>query len=48
MQEIWDILKTLDYSPLWISLKTSLAAAMPLRAMPQTSTRFPSTFMFMA
>ena len=26
MQEIWDILKTLDYSPLWISLKTGLVA----------------------
>jgi len=26
MQEIWDILKTLDYSPLWISLQTGLVA----------------------
>jgi len=26
MQEIWNILKTLDYSPLWISLKTGLVA----------------------
>ena len=26
MQEIWDILKSLDYSPLWISLKTGLVA----------------------
>ena len=28
MQEIWDILKNLDYSPLWISLKTGLVATM--------------------
>ena len=27
-------------------LKSSLAAAMPLRAMPQTSTRLPFTFIF--
>jgi len=26
MQEIWNILSTLDYSPLWISLKTGLVA----------------------
>ena len=26
MQEIWDILKSLDYSPLWISLQTGLVA----------------------
>jgi len=26
MQEIWDILKHLDYSPLWISLQTGLVA----------------------
>ena len=26
MQEIWNILKNLDYSPLWISLKTGLVA----------------------
>ena len=26
MQEIWNILTTLDYSPLWISLKTGLVA----------------------
>ena len=26
MQEIWDILKSLDFSPLWISLQTGLVA----------------------
>ena len=28
MQEIWDILKHLDYSPLWISLKTGVVSTL--------------------
>ena len=28
LQEIWNILRTLDYSPLWISLKTGLVATL--------------------